>query len=46
MTAAFQEEQAGGSNKETNLQALCKPCHSQKMARDTGLGGGPNRLHG
>ena len=39
MTAVFQEEQAGGSNIETNLQALCKPCHSQKTACDTGLGG-------
>ena len=24
----------GGTHDETNLQALCKPCHSRKTARD------------
>ena len=26
----------GGTHDETNLQALCKPCHSAKTAREDG----------
>ncbi len=30
----------GGGDDWSNLQALCKPCHSRKTAREQGGGGG------
>ena len=29
----------GGTSEDSNLQSLCKPCHSSKTAREVGFGG-------
>jgi 5-methylcytosine-specific restriction endonuclease McrA len=35
--------ESGGTHAETNLQALCKPCHVEKTNRDQGLRSGPKQ---
>jgi 5-methylcytosine-specific restriction endonuclease McrA len=34
----------GGKNRETNLQALCPPCHGKKTATEATVRGKVNRL--
>lgn len=34
----------GGENREANLQALCRPCHTKKTATEATVRGKVNRL--
>ena len=35
---------SGGTHADSNLRAMCKPCHSSRTAREQGIGG-PKNYH-
>lgn len=38
------QKKSGGTDEESNLQAICSECHKQKTAREASHGRGPSKV--